>query len=66
MKGDLVIIKSKLYFIVNILLPAFAGDGFGQDPFIRNQFSANPLVRVFGNSVYVYPSHSCKYYSLTY
>ena len=28
-----------------------------QNPFITNQFSADPSARVFGNKVYVYPSH---------
>jgi len=28
-----------------------------QNPIIRNQFSADPSARVFGDSVYVYPSH---------
>ncbi|ANI88787.1 alpha-N-arabinofuranosidase [Arachidicoccus ginsenosidimutans] len=28
-----------------------------QNPIIRNQYSADPSARVFGDSVYVYPSH---------
>ena len=28
-----------------------------QNPFIRDQYSADPSARVFGNKVYVYPSH---------
>lgn len=28
-----------------------------QNPFIKNQFTADPTARVFGNRVYVYPSH---------
>ena len=28
-----------------------------QNPFILNQFTADPSARVFGNRVYVYPSH---------
>jgi hypothetical protein len=28
-----------------------------QNPFIRNMYSADPSARVFGNRVYVYPSH---------
>jgi len=28
-----------------------------QNPFIRNQYSADPSARVFGDKVYVYPSH---------
>ena len=35
-----------------------AGDNlFAQNPFITNQYSADPSARVFGNSVYVFPSH---------
>lgn len=30
---------------------------FGQNPIIRNVFSADPTARVFGDSVYLYPSH---------
>ncbi len=30
---------------------------FAQNPFIRDQFTADPSARVFGNKVYVYPSH---------
>ena len=35
----------------------FAGKGFAQNPLIRDQFSADPSVRVFGDSIYLYPSH---------
>jgi hypothetical protein len=28
-----------------------------QNPIVRNQYSADPTARVFGNRVYVYPSH---------
>ena len=28
-----------------------------QNPIVRNQFSADPSARVFGNKVYVFPSH---------
>jgi len=28
-----------------------------QNPIIRNQFSADPSARVFGDRVYVFPSH---------
>ena len=28
-----------------------------QNPIIRNQYSADPTARVFGDRVYVYPSH---------
>src|SRR4029078_3022550 len=29
----------------------------GQNPIIRNQYSADPTARVFGDRVYVFPSH---------
>ena len=29
----------------------------GQNPVIRDQFSADPTARVFNNKVYLYPSH---------
>jgi len=38
-----------LFFLANSL--------FAQNPFIKNQFTADPSARVFGNRVYVYPSH---------
>ncbi len=31
--------------------------GFGQNPLIRNQFTADPTARVFGNKVFLFPSH---------
>lgn len=31
--------------------------GIAQNPIIRNQYSADPSARVFGDRVYVYPSH---------
>ncbi len=30
---------------------------FAQNPFIRDQFTADPTARVFGNKLYVFPSH---------
>ena len=30
---------------------------FGQNPIVRNQYSADPTARVFGNKVYLFPSH---------
>src|ERR1035437_76575 len=38
-----------LFFILNKTL--------AQNPFIQNQFTADPTARVFGDRVYVYPSH---------
>lgn len=36
---------------------ALSGQLFAQNPIIRNQFSADPSARVFGDKVYVFPSH---------
>jgi len=33
------------------------GQAMAQNPFIRDQFSADPSARVFGSRVYVFPSH---------
>ena len=44
----------------SLLVPFFAlttGFATAQNPIIQNQFSADPSARVFGDSVYVYPSH---------
>ncbi|MEJ8843364.1 family 43 glycosylhydrolase [Lacibacter sp. H375] len=46
----------KAIFVCVILLIA-ANGLFAQNPFIRDQFTADPSARVFGNRVYVYPSH---------
>ena len=34
-----------------------AFSGFAQNPLIRDQFTADPTARVFGDRVYVFPSH---------
>lgn len=43
------------------LLSAFIGGtatgAFAQNPFIQTQYTADPSARVFGDRVYVYPSH---------
>jgi hypothetical protein len=35
----------------------FANKSNAQNPIVRNQFTADPSARVFGDRVYVYPSH---------
>ncbi|WP_100609909.1 family 43 glycosylhydrolase [Confluentibacter lentus] len=40
-----------------ILLIFAISYSFGQNPLIRDQFSADPSARVFGDKVYVFPSH---------
>ena len=46
----------KLYCLFCLLLFESANT-FAQNPLIRNMYSADPSARVFGDSVYVYPSH---------
>lgn len=49
----------KAYSVKSILL-AFvlaAGSAFAQNPFITNQYTADPSARVFGDRIYVYASH---------
>lgn len=50
----------RLYILMvclNVLLLNSTVQLNAQNPIIRNQFSADPTARVFGNRVYVYPSH---------
>lgn len=50
--------KNKLtrYFLFMIAVSLFV-NAAAQNPIVRNQFSADPSARVFGDKVYVYPSH---------
>ena len=41
----------------SILLIFVVSNSFAQNPIIRDQFSADPSARVFGDKVYVFPSH---------
>jgi hypothetical protein len=50
--------KIKLIFLTVYLLTLILSNGiFAQNPFILDQFSADPSARIFGDSVYVFPSH---------
>lgn len=49
--------KLKLLFGVTGLLFTLTNNLRGQNPLIRDQYSADPSARVFGNKVYVFPSH---------
>lgn len=40
-----------------ITLAGAALSGYAQNPLITNQYSADPSARVFGDKVYIYPSH---------
>ncbi len=49
---------SKIFLSVAfVLISATTVNVCAQNPFIKNQFTADPSARVFGNRVYVYPSH---------
>jgi beta-xylosidase len=45
------------FFILFLPLLFFGMNTKAQNPFITNQYSADPSARVFGERVYVYPSH---------
>jgi len=49
MKNNKLLILCLLMIVSNI--------SFGQNPIVRNQFSADPTARVFNGKVYVFPSH---------
>lgn len=49
--------KSRSYIILAIIIFLFINRSIAQNPFITDQFSADPSARVFGDKVYVYPSH---------
>lgn len=49
--------KQKTYWIASSIFICFSFIGTAQNPIIRNQYSADPSARVFGDRVYVYPSH---------
>src|SRR5688572_11929751 len=40
-----------------VLFFVIVNDTAAQNPIVRNQFTADPSARVFGDRVYVYPSH---------
>ena len=42
---------------ITLLSLFIVNDAKAQNPFIRNQFTADPSARVFNDRVYVYPSH---------
>ena len=46
--------RSSFVFLCIILL---LDNAIAQNPIIRNMYSADPSARVFGNRVYLYPSH---------
>ncbi|MDT0687752.1 family 43 glycosylhydrolase [Autumnicola psychrophila] len=40
-----------------LLVAGIAGNAWAQNPLIMDQFTADPSARVFGDRIYVYPSH---------
>jgi len=48
---------NKTGFLLMVLVSVLTNITVGQNPVIRNMFSADPSARVFGNKVYLYPSH---------
>ena len=57
MKRILDIKRFKLFLLISVLLFSFFNTMLAQNPIILDQFTADPAARVFGNSVYLYPSH---------
>ena len=49
--------KLKIYPVIGLLLIFICSQSMGQNPFITDQFTADPSARVFNGKVYVYPSH---------
>jgi hypothetical protein len=47
----------KFYYVLGAFAFFFINNVIVQNPFITNQFTADPSARVFGDRVYVYPSH---------
>lgn len=45
------------FLVIIALLIVSTSFSFGQNPIIRDQFTADPSARVFGDRVYVFPSH---------
>ena len=47
--------KKKIVFILGLILTTAVA--YTQNPLIKDQFTADPSARVFGDRVYIYPSH---------
>lgn len=50
-------IKTKFYWILMLMFISCVFKIDAQNPFINTQYTADPSARVFGDRVYVYPSH---------
>jgi hypothetical protein len=47
----------RFFIMLYLLIMASTVNTLAQNPIIRDQFTADPTARVFGDSVYLYPSH---------
>src|SRR4051812_11879817 len=61
MHSENKIVKSiqvrRRFLVMGALFLVVANQSIAQNPFIRDQFTADPSARVFDGRVYVYPSH---------
>ncbi|MES2775644.1 MAG: family 43 glycosylhydrolase [Bacteroidota bacterium] len=57
MKKPLVSKLRYLFFYTSLLFTTADPVLFAQNPIIRNQYSADPTARVFGDKVFLFPSH---------
>jgi len=48
---------SKILLLTTILMLTNVHQAWGQNPFLKDQFTADPTARVFEGKMYVYPSH---------
>ena len=52
-----MMIKFKIYFTLSVIAFFYLNNALAQNPFILDQFTADPSARVFNGQVYVFPSH---------
>ena len=50
-------INFRQIFKIEAMLILISSVSFAQNPLIRDQFTADPSARVFGDKVYIFPSH---------
>jgi hypothetical protein len=49
--------KSRHILLITVLVLLYVSNTIAQNPFIQDQFTADPTARVFNGRVYVFPSH---------
>lgn len=52
--------KSFIWLVIAVAAFLLTKQSMAQNPLIRDQFSADPTARVFGNKIYLYPSHDIR------